>query len=258
MRRPGDRLLLALGLFAAVAITLPIVGLITRIEPSALAAAFTDAEALRALGLSLVVSTTAVVLALIVGLPLAYLLARGEVPGRALLRGLVALPMVLPPVVGGLALLATFGRRGLLGGALGAFGIQLPFTTAGAILAVTFVCAPFLILTLEAGFLAIDPRLEAAAATLGAGRARVLWTITLPLLRPALAAGLALAWARALGEFGATITFAGNVDGRTRTMPLAIYGALHGDPPLALALGLVLLGLALVVLVALRGRLVAR
>lgn len=237
---------------------MPILGLVSRVEPAVLAGALTDPEALRALGLSLWVSTAAVGLALLLGLPLAFLLARTEVPGRALLRGLVALPMVLPPVVGGLALLATFGRRGLLGGALSGLGIQLPFTTAGAIVAVTFVCAPFLILTLEAGLQAIDPRLEAAAATLGAGRLRVLWTITLPLLRPALAAGLALSWARALGEFGATITFAGNVDGRTRTMPLAIYSALHGDPPVALALGLVLLALALVVLVALRGRLVPR
>lgn len=254
----ADRLVLVLGLCAAAGLVLPLVGLLTRASPSSLARALAEPGVVDALGLSLAVSTAAVALALLFGLPLAYALARAELPGKALLRGLVALPMVLPPVVGGLALLATFGRRGLLGGALAGLGIQLPFTTAGAIVAVTFVCAPFLILSLEAGLAAIDPRLEATAATLGASRARVLWTITLPLLRPALAAGLALAWARALGEFGATITFAGNLEGRTRTMPLAIYSALHSDPEVAIALGLVLLALALTVLVALRGRLVPR
>lgn len=254
----GDRLLLLLGLVAAAGLTLPIVGLLSRASPAKLLAALAEPGVLGALLLSLAVSTAAVALALLFGLPLAYALARSRMPGKALVRGLVALPMVLPPVVGGLALLATFGRRGLLGGALAGLGVQLPFTTAGAIVAVTFVCAPFLILTLEAGLQAIDPRLEAAAATLGAGRLRILGTVTLPLLRPALAAGLALAWARALGEFGATITFAGNLEGRTRTMPLAIYSALHGDPEVAIALGLVLLALALAVLVALRGRLVPR
>ncbi|MCB9569189.1 MAG: molybdate ABC transporter permease subunit [Myxococcales bacterium] len=254
-RQPSDHLLSVLGLLAVAGLVAPLVGLLAHLEPAALAAQLASPAVVDALTLSLVVSSAAVLLALALGLPLAYLLARVELPGKALLRGLVALPMVLPPVVGGLALLVTFGRRGLFGELLGALGISLPFTTAGAIVAVAFVAAPFLILSLEAGLLAIDPRLEAAAATLGAGRLRVLWTITLPLLRPALASGIALAWARALGEFGATITFAGNLAGRTRTMPLAIYTALQVDPPAAVALGVLLLGLALVVLVALRGRL---
>ncbi len=247
--------MLILGLLAVAGLVAPLCGLLLQLEPSALALQLSRPEVAAALGLSLAVSTIAVLIALALGLPLAYLLARVDFPGKGLLRGLVALPMVLPPVVGGLALLMTFGRRGIFGGLLGGLGVELPFTTGGAIVAVTFVCAPFLILSLEAGLLAIDPRIEAAASTLGAGRLRVLRTITLPLLRPALASGLALAWARALGEFGATITFAGNLAGETRTMLLAIYTALQVDPPAAIALGVLLLALALVALVALRGRL---
>lgn len=254
-RSPSEHLLLILGLLAVAGLMAPLCGLLLQLEPAALLHQLGRPEVAAALGLSLAVSTSAVLIALVFGLPLAYLLARVDIPGKALLRGLVALPMVLPPVVGGLALLVTFGRRGIFGGLLGGLEIELPFTTGGAIVAVTFVCAPFLILSLEAGLLAIDPRLEAAAATLGAGRLRVLRTITLPLLRPALASGLALAWARALGEFGATITFAGNLAGETRTMPLAIYTALQVDPPAAIALGILLLALALVALVVLRGRL---
>ncbi len=256
MRRThSEQLLLILGLVAIAGLIAPLIGLLLELDPATLIEQLARPEIASALGLSLVVSTAAVCIALFFGLPLAYLLARVDLPGKGLLRALVALPMVLPPVVGGLALLVTFGRRGLFGGLLQAIGVQLPFSSAAAIVAVTFVCAPFLILSLEAGFLAIDPRLEATAATLGAGRLRVLWTITLPLLRPALASGLALAWARALGEFGATITFAGNLEGNTRTMPLAIYTSLQVDPPAAIALGILLLALALVALISLRGRL---
>ncbi|MEZ4381757.1 MAG: ABC transporter permease [Nannocystaceae bacterium] len=257
-RSPSEHLLVVLGLLAVAGLLAPLLGLLLQPWPAALGEQLARPEVRGALGLSLLVSTAAVAVALLLGLPLAYLLARVDFAGKSLLRGLVALPMVLPPVVGGLALLLTFGRRGLLGAPLEALGVALPFTTAGTIVAVTFVCAPFLILSLEAGLLAIDPRLEDAAATLGADRLRILRTVTLPLLRPALASGLALAWARALGEFGATITFAGNLEGTTRTMPLAIYTALQVDPPAAIALGILLLALALVVLVALRGRLVPR
>jgi molybdate transport system permease protein len=163
------------------------------------------------------------------------------------------LPMVLPPVVGGVALLLAFGRRGLVGAWLDrAFDIQLPFTLAAAVLAETFVAMPFLVLAAEGGFRQVDRRLEEAAATLGAGRLRVFARITLPLAAPALIAGTALCWARALGEFGATITFAGNLPGRTQTLPLAVYIALETQPEVAFALSLVLLGVAVAVLVTLR------
>jgi molybdate transport system permease protein len=151
------------------------------------------------------------------------------------------------------ALLLAFGRRGLVGAWLDqAFGIQLPFTLAGAVLAETFVALPFLVIAAEAGFRQVDTRLEQAAATLGASRLRVFARITLPLAAPALGAGAALCWARALGEFGATITFAGNLPGRTQTLPLAVYVALETHPEAAFAMSLVLLGVALAVLVALR------
>jgi molybdate transport system permease protein len=163
--------------------------------------------------------------------------------------------MVLPPVVGGVALLLAFGRRGLLGGWLASsLGIHLPFTTAGAILAETFVAMPFLVITVEAGLRSMDTRFEDAARTLGASSWTVLWRVTLPLVRPSLVAGAVLCWARALGEFGATITFAGNFPGRTQTMPLAVYLALESNPDAAIVLSLVLLAVSLAVLIGLRDR----
>jgi molybdate transport system permease protein len=166
----------------------------------------------------------------------------------------VTLPMVLPPVVGGVALLLAFGRRGLVGQWLASAGLALPFTTAGAILAETFVALPFLVVAAEAGFRQIDPRLEEAAAVLGARPGFALRRVTLPLAAPALRAGAALCWARALGEFGATITFAGNFPGKTQTLPLAVYLALEHDPDAAIALSLVLLFVSVAALVALRDR----
>src|SRR5690242_12758138 len=164
--------------------------------------------------LSLVASLSATLIAVVLGVPLAWILARLQFPGRALLRGLTLLPMVLPPVVGGVALLFAFGRAGVIGGWLERwFGIHLPFTTAGAIMAETFVAMPFLVVTVEAGLRQMDRRFEDAARTLGARRWTVFWRVTLPLIRPALIAGAVLSWARALGEFGATITFAGNFPG---------------------------------------------
>src|SRR6266511_2424682 len=194
-------------------------------------------------------------LSLVCGVPLAFLLARVRFPGRNLVRALTTLPMVLPPVVGGVALLLAFGRRGLAGQWLDrAFGITLPFTTAGAILAEAFVAMPFLIITTEAGLRAMDRRYEDAAATLGAGRWTTFRRVTVPLIAPSLGAGAALCWARALGEFGATITFAGNLPGTTQTMPLAVYLALENDLPAAIALSLVLLAVSLAVLIVLRDR----
>src|SRR5207247_214134 len=212
-------------------------------------------ETATALELSMFCSLTASLVALVLGIPLALVLSRTNGLLRSVLRALTTLPMVLPPVVGGVALLLAFGRRGLLGGWLAdVFGIHLPFTTAGAILAETFVAMPFLVITVEAGLRSMDTRFEDAARTLGARRWTVLWRVTLPLVRPSLVAGTVLCWARALGEFAATITFAGNFPGRTQTMPLAVYLALESSPQSAILLSLVLLLVSLAVLVGLRDR----
>ena len=243
---------------AAVAVgflAVPLAGLLGRTPWGSLAAELATPRVLEALRLSLVCSLGAVAVSVALGVPLAFLLARVDFPGRNLVRALTTLPMVLPPVVGGVALLLAFGRRGVAGQWLDrAFGITLPFTTAGAILAEAFVAMPFLVITCEAGLRAMDRRFEDAAATLGAGRWTTLRRVTLPLVAPSLWAGIALCWARALGEFGATITFAGNLPGVTQTMPLAVYLALETDLEAAIALSLILLAISAAVLVALRDR----
>lgn len=214
-----------------------------------------QSEVRTALRLSLVCSLWATAISLVLGIPLAWILARVSFPGRRLVRALTLLPMVLPPVVGGVALLLAFGRRGLVGQWLDqALGFRLPFTTAGAVFAEAFVAMPFLVITAEAAFRSIDRRYEEAARTLGAGRWTVMRRVTLPLSAPSLVAGSVLCWARALGEFGATITFAGNFPGRTQTMPLAVYLALESSPEAAIVLSLVLLAVSLAVLVGLRDR----
>lgn len=231
---------------------LPMIGLAGRIHWSDFPAHLKDPYVLRALWISVLTSLTSVVLALLFGAPIAWLLARKKFPGRNILRVLVTLPMVMPPVVAGVALLAAFGRRGVFGPALAAVGIELPFTTTAAVLAQTFVAAPFLILTLEAALRSMDPGYEDVASTLGASRGRILLTVTMPMVRPSLVAGLSLAWARALGEFGATITFAGNFEGVTQTMPLAVYMALEQNPDVAFLLSFVLLLFSFVMLISLR------
>jgi molybdate transport system permease protein len=208
-----------------------------------------------ALRLSLVCSLGAMAISALLGIPLAWVLARIDIRGRSLIRALTMLPMVLPPVVGGVALLLAFGRNGLVGQWLyKATGYSLPFTTAGAMLAEAFVAMPFLVLTVEAGLRSADRRLEDAAATLGANRWTTFRRVTIPMVAPSLFAGLALAWARALGEFGATITFAGNFPGTTQTVPLAVYVALESQPEVAIVLSLLLLAFSIVVLVSLRDR----
>jgi molybdate transport system permease protein len=203
----------------------------------------------------LVASFSATVVALVLGVPLAWVYARAEFPGRDLLRALTTLPLVLPPVVGGIALLLAFGRRGLVGSWLDStFGITFPFTTAGVVMAEAFVAMPLLILTVEAGLRSMDRRYEDAARTLGASRWRVFTRVTLPLIRPSLFAGAVLCWARALGEFGATIIFAGNFPGVTQTMPLAVYQLLETNQEASFILSLVLLLVSLAVLVGLRHR----
>jgi molybdate transport system permease protein len=251
MRTP--RLIAALAAVAAVFFSLPLIGLVAEAPWSSVGSTLLSPQVTRAAGLSLVASTIAVALGLVLAFPLAWVLARTRIPGRRWLRGLVLLPMVLPPVVAGVGLLTAFGRRGLLGGALEAVGLSIPFTTAAVVLAATFVSAPFLVVTLEAGLAGLDRRLEDAASTLGASEARVLSTVVLPGLKPSLAAGVALAWTRALGEFGATITFAGNLRGRTQTMPLAVYEMLQTDAGAAIALSVTLLAICLLAVVALRG-----
>jgi molybdate transport system permease protein len=247
--------LVLLAAAGAVFFVLPLIGLLLRAPWGTAWHELTSTEALLALRLSFVASLSATSLALIFGVPLAWIYARSTFPGRNVLRALTVLPMVLPPVVGGVALLFAFGRRGILGQWLDqAFGIHLPFTTAGAIIAETFVAMPFLVITVEAGLNSMDRRFEDAARTLGARPWTVLWRVTLPLVRPSLVAGAVLCWARALGEFGATITFAGNFPGRTQTMPLAVYLALETNPDAAIVLSLVLLAVSLAVLIGLRDR----
>jgi molybdate transport system permease protein len=233
---------------------MPLLGLLVRAPWSRLTDLLSEPSVGPAVRLSLLTASLATLLALVLGVPLAWALARLEFPGRRVVRALVTLPLVLPPVVGGVALLFAFGRRGVLGPALHDLGIDLSFTTTGVVLAEAFVAMPFLVVTVEGALASGDRRYEEAAATLGASGWTTFRRVTLPLVSPAVAAGSVLCFARALGEFGATITFAGNLPGRTQTMPLAVYLALESDPDAALALALVLLAISVVVLVALRER----
>ncbi|GAA3754693.1 ABC transporter permease [Micromonospora maritima] len=236
-------------------LVLPLVGLLVRAPWTTLPRRLTEPGVLTALRLSLETASAATLLCVALGVPLAWLLARVRFPGRRLVRALVTVPLVLPPVVGGVALLLVFGRRGLLGSWLDdAFGVTLPFTTAGVVLAEAFVAMPFLVIAVEGALRAADPRYEEAAATLGAGRWTTFTRVTLPLVAPGVAAGAVLCWARALGEFGATITFAGNYPGRTQTMPLAVYLALETDPQAAIVLSLILLVVSVAILAGLRDR----
>lgn len=232
----------------------PLVGLLARAPWSDLPRLLRDPAVGQALRLSLVCAGSATAVSLLVGVPLAWVLARVAFPGRRVVRALVTLPLVLPPVVGGVGLLYAFGRRGVLGGLLASAGVSLAFSTPGVVLAEAFVAMPFLVVTVEGALSAADQRYEEAAATLGARAWTTFWRVTLPLVAPSVAAGAVLAFARALGEFGATITFAGNLPGTTQTMPLAVYVALESDPEAAVALALVLLAVSVLVLLSLRER----
>jgi molybdate transport system permease protein len=247
---------LAVPAVVAVAfLLLPLLGLVIRAPWRSLGEILGESQVVDALRLSLICASAATLLSLLFGVPLAWVLARAQFRGRGVLRALVTLPLVLPPVVGGVALLLAFGRRGIVGQHLDAwFGITLPFSTAGVVVAETFVAMPFLVVTVEGAFRSADRGYEEAAATLGASRLTVFRRVTLPLIGPSLVAGSVLCWARALGEFGATITFAGNFPGRTQTMPIAVYLALEQDPKAAIALSLVLLAVSVAVLVGLRDR----
>ncbi|MCI3223268.1 ABC transporter permease [Streptomyces sp. NP-1717] len=242
-------------LLAVAFLLLPLAGILARTSWGEVGTHLTSPGVVEALELSLLVSFWALALSLVLGVPLAWLLARVDFPGKAFVRSLVLLPMVLPPTVGGVALLLAFGRRGLLGPWLeDTFGITLPFHTSGAVVAATFVAMPFLVISLEGALGGLRPRYEETAASLGASPVRVFATVTLPMVAPGLLAGAALTWARALGEFGATITFAGNLPGTTQTLPLQVYLLLQNSPEAATSVSLLLLVIAMAVLIALRGR----
>jgi molybdate transport system permease protein len=254
-RQPVPIVVLVLGTVGIAFFFLPLLGLILRAPWNDAIRSLTEADTLDALKLSLLASLSATAMALFLGVPLAWIYARLDFPGRSVLRALTTLPMVLPPVVGGIALLLAFGRRGIIGGWLASsFGITFPFTTAGVVMAETFVAMPFLVLTVEAGLRSMDRRYEDAARTLGANRWRTFTHVTVPLIAPSLLAGAVLCWARALGEFGATITFAGNFPGVTQTMPLAVYLLLETNQEASFILSLLMLLISLAVLVGLRHR----
>ncbi|HEY8676153.1 MAG TPA: ABC transporter permease [Candidatus Dormibacteraeota bacterium] len=251
-RPPAGLLIPAAGALALILI--PLAGLLQHVRWGSLLAQLTSSDVRTALRLSIECSFLAVAVSLILGVPLAWMLARSSFPGKAIVRAIVTLPMVLPPVVGGVALLLAFGAHGFAGEALSHIGITLPFTTAGTVVAETFVAMPFLVIAVEAGLRQADARFEEVAATLGARPWMRFWRVTLPIIAPSLVAGSALTWARALGEFGATITFAGNLPGTTQTMPLAVYVALESDTDGAIALSLLMLVVSLAVLIGLRHR----
>ena len=255
----GDRSapwpLLVPALVAVAFLVIPLAGLLLRAPWGNAWEILHTPQVGEALRLSLWTSTLATGICVVVGVPLAWVLARTALPGLRVVRALVTLPLVLPPVVGGVALLLAFGRKGFLGQFLDQwFGVTIPFSAAAVVMAETFVAMPFLVVTVEGALRSADAGFEEAAATLGARRMTVFRRVTLPLVAPSLAAGAVLCWARALGEFGATITFAGSFPGRTQTMPIAVYYALETDPEAAILLSLVLLLASVVVLVTLRDR----
>jgi molybdate transport system permease protein len=247
--------LLVPAVVAVAFLVLPLAGLVIRAPWGRMGAALSGADAVQALVLSLWTATVATGVCLAIGVPLAWVLARTTFPGQRLLRALVTLPLVLPPVVGGVALLLAFGRTGFIGSLLDSwFGLTIPFTPLAVVMAETFVAMPFLVITVEGALRSADQGFEEAAATLGASRMTVFRRVTVPLIAPSLGAGAVLCWARALGEFGATITFAGSFPGQTETMPIAVYYALENDPDAAIALSLVLLLVSVIVLASLRDR----
>jgi molybdate transport system permease protein len=237
---------------AFVFLALPMVAILVNTSPGALVGSLGDGESLDALRLSLETSAVALALIVVVGTPAAYLLATRSFRGRALVITVLELPLVLPPAVAGIALLAALGPKGILGSALADAGVELVLATAGVVVALTFVASPFYLRQAQAAFAAVDPTLLAAARTLGAGEARAFVRVAIPLARNGLAAGAALAWGRALGEFGATLMFAGNLGGRTQTLPLAIYTALESDLRTAQSLSIVLVAVAFALLMAVR------
>jgi molybdate transport system permease protein len=252
-RRNDGRFAFAAGsLLLVLFIGVPMFALLFDVRPDAWIRALASAEAQRALGLTLLTTSIATVICVVLGLPLAYLLARFEFRGKGLLDALVDLPVTIPPVVVGLALLLAFGRQGLIGRHLDAFGIRIAFSTAAVVMAQVAMAAPFFVRAARAGFEAVDERLEHAAWSLGASRAHAFRTIAMPLAMPSLLAGAVMAWARALSEFGATMMFAGNLPGRTQTLSLAVMSTMETDLETAVAVAALSLALGVVALIAMR------
>lgn len=239
------RWVIVLAVIGGAFVLLPLVGILTHIDWAHFWSLITLSSSVDALELSLVTAAASTALCILFGVPIAVVLARTSFPGQGIVRALVLLPLVLPPVVGGIALLYTYGRFGLLGSTFGFFGIQIAFSTAAVILAQTFVAMPFLVLSFEGALRSAGTQYEAIAATLGASPTTVLRRVTLPMLGPALVSGAILSFARALGEFGATLTFAGSLQGTTQTLPLDLYFQLENDPTAAVALSLVLVAVAI-------------
>ncbi len=253
--RPLPAFLLVPAVVGIIFFLIPLIGLVAKTPWGNLMSLLGSEIVMESLRLSMISSVTASFFALVIGVPTAFLLARASFPGRSIVRGVVLLPLVLPPVVGGAALLFGLGRNGLLGGPIESLtGLTLPFSIWGVIVAATFVATPFLIITVEGALRSADRRYEDAAATLGASRWTTFSRITLPAIGPSLVAGLVLTWARAFGEFGATITFAGNLQGRTQTMPLAVFVALEQNRDAAIAISLIMVVVSLAVLISIRDR----
>ncbi|MGU3435980.1 ABC transporter permease [Actinomycetes bacterium M1A6_2h] len=263
MTRVGDasgrppRWVLVPAVVGALFVVLPLVAMVLAVDWSNFVPLVTSQSSRAALVLSLRTAATSTLVCVVLGVPMALILARWEFPGRTVLRSLVLLPLVLPPVVGGIALLYTFGRQGLLGEHVEALGLRIAFSTTAVVIAQSFVALPFLVLSLEGALRTAGTRFETVAATLGAGPSTVLWRVTLPLVLPGLVSGAVLAFARALGEFGATLTFAGSLQGVTRTLPLEIYLQRETDPDAAVALSLVLVVVAALIVIVTRGRRIA-
>lgn len=242
-----------LGAIAVGVVLVPVGFLIARaITQADIGAALTSPFVLKSIQLSLITSSVAVVVLIVIGTPAAFALARWTFPGRGLVDAVIDLPIVLPPVVGGLALLVALGRRGPLGAPLAAAGVDVAFTTAAVVVAQVFVAAPFYMRAAKAGFVSVDQRLEAISSTLGAKPWRTFTRITVPLALPSIVGGVVMAWARAMGEFGATIMFAGNVSGRTQTMPLAILEAMEADVDASIAIAVILIAVSFAVLISFR------
>lgn len=240
---------------AVAFLAIPLIALLTRVDWPNFFTDLTSPTALAALKLSTITTSVTLLTVLAIGTPLAWMLARSTGRWVALVRALMIVPLVLPPVVGGVALLAAYGRLGLLGQPLDlALGMTIPFTTVAVVMAEVFVALPFYVITVEGSMRSLDQRYDQIAATLGASPRRIFTRVAIPMVAPGVAAGAALAWARALGEFGATITFAGNFPGRTQTVPLGVFTLLEQDPDAAVALSVLMLLICVVVLASLRSR----
>tara|TARA_Y100000768_G_scaffold381153_1_gene359371 strand:+ start:334 stop:1125 length:792 start_codon:yes stop_codon:yes gene_type:complete len=257
--RPVPFSLFTIGILGFALLTIPFLGLAQRTPWSSFAEIATEETVIRSMSLSMIIATSSACICVILGIPLGWILAKVEFRGLKIVRAVVLLPMVLPPVAGGTALLFALGRKGFIGEKLNSwFGITLPFTTAGAIIAATFVALPFFVLAIESSATELDPELEEASLNLGASPIRTFFTVTLPMLRSSIFAGIALSWARALGEFGATITFAGDNPEQTRTLPLQLFVALETNPERAMVIGMLMVVISLSVLITLRGNWLGR